>query len=196
MNRRYGQFNINNYILYIILSSLMFLGGLFSLVLTEAKWIGIFVMIVSIFWVIEILLPYCETFSIHTDEITVRVGNRERYIQLPKKLIIVISLMDIREKMGNQSYVLNGKYSLTLLENLSAEDFVQRYRATKASKYTASVLEEKFTNYFLYSFVYDPFVMKQILDGCQCTIILPKSIADVLGDDIDDTLHLIVDMQY
>ena len=174
----------------------MFLGGLFSLVLTEAKWIGIFVMIVSIFWVIEILLPYCETFSIHTDEITVRVGNRERYIQLPKKLIIVISLMDIREKMGNQSYVLNGKYSLTLLENLSAEDFFRRYRATKASKYTASVLEEAFTHHFLYSFAYDCSAMKQILAGREYTIIMPKSIADILVDDIDDTTHLMVDAQY
>ena len=106
MNSRYGAFNINDYVLYIIMSSLMFFCGLFSLVLTEVKWIGVFVMIASIFWVIEMLLPYREKFSIHTDKIKVRVGKKERYIPLPKKLIIVISATDIREKMGNQSYVL------------------------------------------------------------------------------------------
>ena len=196
MNSRYGRFNINDYVLYIIMSGLMFVGGLISLVLTEVKWIGVFVMIASIFWVIEMLLPYREKFSIHTDKIKVRVGKRERYIPLPKRLIIVISLTDIREKMGNQSYVLNGRYSLTLLENLSAEEFLQRYRATKASKYTTSVLEEKFNHHFLYSFVYDCSVMKQLLAGCEYTLIAPKSIADILSDDIDDTIHLTVDTQY
>ena len=196
MNSRYGRFNINDYVLYIIMSGLMFVGGLISLVLTELKWSSIFVMIVSILWVIAMLLPYREKFSIHSDKIIVQVGRREQTISLPKRLTIVISLTDIRETMGNQSYVLNGKYSLTLLENLSAEEFIQRYRATKATKYTTGVLEEKFKHYYIYSFVYDCSVMKQLLAGCECTFIAPKSIADIISDDIDETIHLTVDTQY
>lgn len=196
MNSRYGRFNINDFILYIIIYGLMLLGGLIALVSTDLKWASILLMTVSIGCVIKMLLPYREKFSIHSDKIIVRVGRREQTISLPKRLTIVISLTDIRETMGNQSYVLNGKYSLTLLENLSAEEFIQRYRATKATKYTTSVLEEKFKHHYIYSFVYDCSVMKQLLAGCECIFIVPKSIADIISDDIDDTIHLTVDTQY
>ncbi len=196
MNSRYGRFNINDFVLYIIIYGLMLLGGLIALVLTDLKWASILLMTVSIGCVIKMLLPYREKFSIHSDKIIVRVGRREQTISLPKRLTIVISLTDIRETMGNQSYVLNGKYSLTLLENLSAEEFIQRYRATKATKYTTGVLEEKFKHHYIYSFVYDCSVMKQLLAGCECTFIAPKSIADIISDDIDETIHLTVDTQY
>lgn len=196
MKSRYGAFNIKDYILYLAMGCLLFFCGLFTIVLIELKWECVFVMIIAVFMVARLLLPYREKYSIHTDGIKVRVGKRERYIPLPKRLIIVISLTDLPGKMGIQSYALDEKYSLTLLENLSAEEFLQRYRATRASIYITSLLEEKFAHHFLYSFVYDSSAMKQILAGRECTIIAPKSMAHILGDDIDDTIHLIVDTQY
>lgn len=180
---RYGRFSFGDYIStwFAILFMLILVVSGF---LTHVQvYLLIWPFVFSLMMVWSIYKPNSERFTISHDIITVICGRRKKQIEIPNEATLILAYADIcpplakHVSIGNQTYLLKGKYAIVILQKLPLETVLEGLHPPFARKYTSSAIEEWLgENSFVYSFVCDQVLLEQLLTHRECQVIIPESL--------------------
>ena len=189
--RRYGKFYFSDYI-----STWFAIAFLFVLVVdgffTDIKfylliWPLLFIFIMA--W--SIYKPNREYFCISGDTITIIQGRKKHTVSIPVEPTFIVSYADVssplakRLSRANQTYILKGRYAISILQKLPLETVVERLHKNHTSKYMTSTVEECFNeNSYVYSFVCNQEILDKLLSDRNCQIIIPESIRNQISIDL------------
>lgn len=188
MNKRYGKFRFFDYIE-------SWIAVLFLIVFTVIRFFNsnfLFALIslgYSIALLLAIIVPNQERYIMCNHQIRVFRGKKEHFISLPSALTVVISYVDIcpplakKTAVGNTTHVLKDKYAVTLLQKLPPEEVLLRLHSTYVKHYTTSMMIDLFNSRFIYSFVCDDLLLRNILTNHCCTVIVPDSLMEQVHID-------------
>lgn len=182
MRVRYGKMQNRDYMLAWIEMALLLLMGVASLITRGVDWYGVFLIAIPIFWCMGIFRSYREQFQLEADEIVIRRAEQEKRIALPRELVIVLSDMDLHEKMGSYSFGGEKQYCATLAADVTGGEVWQTLHAKKLKKYAASIIDSKLAFEYVYSFVCDKALLRQLVTDRNCYVILPASLKPVFYD--------------
>ena len=189
--RRYGKFYFSDYIstwfaiafLFVLVVDGFFTG--IQLYLLIWPLLLIFIMTWSIY------KPNREYFWISGDTITIMRGKKKHTVSIPVEPTFVLSYADVcpplakRLRCGNQTYILKGRYAISILQKLPLETVVERLHQNYTSKYMTSTVEECFNeNFYVYSFVCNQEILDKLLSNRNCQIIIPESIGNQISIDL------------
>lgn len=103
---------------------------------------------------------------------------------LPSKLTIVISYADVctdlakRVGLLNQTYMLNGRWAISLLNEMPVGEVLEHLHGKYAWRYTNCWVEKLLKPKFIYSFVCDQDMLEKVLFNENYTLILPETLLD------------------
>jgi DNA-binding cell septation regulator SpoVG len=188
MNKRYGKFNYSDYIeswiavlCLIVFTIIWFFNNFYLYALITLGY--------SIALLIAVIAPNQERFIMCKHQIRVIRWKKEHFISLPSELTVVISYVDIcpplakKTAVGNTTHVLKDKYAVTLLQKLPPEEVLIRLHSTYVKHYTTSMMTDLFNSMFIYSFVCDDLLLRNILTDHCCTVIVPDSLMEQVHID-------------
>jgi hypothetical protein len=187
---RYGKFRFSDY--YLSWITIVFF-GLFSIlfiVFDLNPVFSIFSMGYAVFWLWRILYPQREKFMIQKDQITVFKGKRISTIELPLELMLVLSYADVcppfavRTSVGNPTHILKDKISVSILTKMPVDSVVNTLHQNYIQKYTMSRIQSVFDDFrYVYSFVCNQDMLNQLFVGRKCSLIIPKSLKELISFD-------------
>ena len=180
MYTRYGKMQTKDYIFSWIIMVLMFLMGVGSFFVEVDIWYPMLLIVIPIFWFVGVRRAYQEKFTLEEDRILIQYGNREKEVPLPKDLVIVLSELDLHERMGSYSFGGECQYFATIAKEVTGGEVWQTLHAKKIKKkYTASYVDSKLAYDYVYSFVCDKALLRQLLKDRNCYVILPASLKPI-----------------
>ena len=191
MYRRYGRFSFCDYI-----SSWLAIVFLFALVvvcfLTDTLvYLFILPLLVLIFMVWSIYEPNSERFLISDDTITITKGRKKQNVFIPSSPTFVISYADVcssfakRVNYGNQTFMLKGRYAISILQNTPIEITLAQLHSNYTRKYTNTTLEVYFDEkQYVYSFVGNQEILDKLIANRNCQIIIPESLFNQISIDL------------
>lgn len=181
--KRYGKFQTKDYCASWIGISLLFVLGIACLSFDLFIFATI-PIIYALIWISTIIIPNNEKFKIDGNNIIVIKGKSIKKIHIPDKIILVFSYIDIcpplarRTAIGNETHILKDKYAVTVLSQLSLDAVVKRLHANYIQRYTTSTIKASIDEfYYIYSFVCNEKVFKELIENRETQIILPGSLA-------------------
>ena len=134
--------------------------------------------------------PNSERFMISGDTITIMQGKKEKKVSIPSELTLVISYADVcpplakRISYGNQTYILKGRYAISILKKIPLEDALVRLHRNYTRKYTTSTVEACFDEcLYVYSFVGNHEILDRLLSNRNCQIIIPETLLNQISID-------------
>ena len=97
--------------------------------------------------------------------------------------MLVISLADVHELFGHQSFLISEKYAISIIDKLPIQTVIDGLFDGYSSqyRYTNSTIERTLSSNFVYSFVFDKNDLERVLTDSKCDIVIPKSILDTNG---------------
>lgn len=184
MYKRYGEFRFRDY-----LSAWLAIAFLFALVvvgvLTETQFyllIWPLLLLIIIAW--SIFKPNSERFLISIDTITIVKGRKEHRVTIPSEITVVVSYADVCTPIakhigvGNQSYLLNGRYAISILKKMPIVIALERLHQKSIYKYTNSTIEALFgEQHYIFSCVGEQEILNKLLLNRNCQIIIPESLS-------------------
>lgn len=183
--RRYGKFSFGDYKSALFAIPFMIFVGIGGLLTDFPIFLSIFPILFSIIMAWSIYQPHRERFSVCGDTIVIRQGQKEREVKIPSNPVLVVSYADLcptiakRFSSGNQTYLLKGKYAVSILQKMPLETALERLHPPHLRKYTSSKIEELFDeHYFIYSFVCNQALLDELLINRDCQLIIPKSLLE------------------
>lgn len=191
MYRRYGEFRFRDYIsawfAISLLLVLMVVGVLTEIQVYWLIWPLFFILIMG--W--SIYKPNSECFLIFSDTITVVQGRQKRNITIPSEATIILSYADVcpplakRIGYGNQTYMLKGRYSISILQKIPLETVFNRLHQNHTYKYTNSTVEACFDEYlYVYSFVGNQEILDKLVANRNYQIIVPETLVHQISIDL------------
>lgn len=187
MKKRLGTFRFADYTSSWFAIIFMFMFSAASFTLQISLFLSILPCIYAIIRAFVILYPYLETFSIDDGCITVICGKSMQEIQFPERPVLIISYTDVcpplavRTVDGNQTHILNGKISVTILQGLSLPCVLEQLKGSHIRPQTVSTIRNIFDDtHYVYSFVCDQALYDQLVENKPCTVIVPKALAQTL----------------
>lgn len=191
MYRRYGEFRFRDYIsVWFAISLLLVLMVVCVLTKIQVYWLIwplFFILIMG--W--SIYKPNSECFLIFSDTITVVQGRQKRNITIPSEATIILSYADVcpplakRIGYGNQTYMLKGRYSISILQKIPLETVFNRLHQNHAYKYTNSTVEACFDEYlYVYSFVGNQEILDKLVANRNYQIIVPETLVHQISIDL------------
>lgn len=190
--RRYGKFRFSDYTsswFAIILISFLILIGIFTntkfyLLIVPLMFLGIMV------W--SIYKPNRECFSISGNTLIIIQGRKKQSIDIPYNPTVILSYADLcppiakRIGSGNQTYLLKGRYAVSILQNVSLETVLSRLHKNHVFRYTATMVEECFNEQqYIYSFVCNQELLQKLLANKTCLLIIPESLMKMVSVDLN-----------
>lgn len=181
--RRYGKFRFCDYksawfaiAFYLVL---MIIG-----LLLKTQICLLFVpLIIILIMVWSIYKPNSERFLISEDTITVMRYRTQQTIAIPYETTLIVSYADVcppiakRISFGNQTYMLKGRYAISILQKIPLESALERLHQNYAYKYTNSMVEEYFDGeLYVYSFVGNQEILDKLLTNKKCQMIIPETL--------------------
>ncbi len=183
-HRRLGKFRFCDYCISWITIVLLLLFSIASIVLELPFLLAIFPSMYAIIWIVAILAPQCEQFTISGDSITVFGGRQTKAIQLPAELTLIVSYADIcppftiRTAVGNQTHILKDKYAVSILQKMPVEVALEGLHRNHIKKYTTSRIRTVFDDYrYIYSFVCNQSLLTDLIDNRKYSLIVPESLS-------------------
>lgn len=182
---RYGKIRFKNH----WINYLMYLGCLVVAILgitTEGPKIGVaFCIGIAIFDMIDISTPYREKFLFNQDTITVYKKRKIRNINLPLKVIVVISYASMYTEFSRRmavhvDYMLKGEWAVSLLKDVSVEEVTKRLHRKGAFLYTNYCVEDVLKQHFIYSFVCNQSMLEEVLNNRNFTLIIPETLLPMI----------------
>ena len=193
--KRYGKINLRDYTLSFIAIGCFLSFSILSAVLKLSPLFIVFPLVCALVRALTIFLPHREQFVITQDSINLVIGKRIKIIHIPTAITIIVSYSDIRPPLSmrtaynHQTHILKGKYSISILNEMPSDEVLQRLHKNYVGKYTQSMIQSIFEGHeYLYSFVCDQETLKTLVDARKCTIILPKSLKDVVKIPLDENV--------
>ena len=187
--RRYGSFRIRDYFGNCIAVLLYLVLAVVTITDDWAWFFSIFFSILVALTVYDTIAPYREHFLIDNNHITVRTGKKQRNIALPSGFIVVLSQADVPAPSSmishpiGKTYWLKDKYAISLLQNAPLEFVLEKLHKHRVKTYTNSTVESEFNHsncLFIYSFVCDTVLLKNVLQKNPALVILPQSLSSRL----------------
>lgn len=182
--RRYGKFRFNDYCFSWTGIITLLLFTIFSVILDLSFLFIVFPMICAIIWLLAILLPNCERFSISEDSLLIRKRGKEQKITIPAELTFIISYADIcppltiRTPIGNQTHILKNKYAISIFEKMPLDFALKCLHKNYIRKYTTSTIKISFDEYrYIYSFVCEYEILNKLLENRNYLLIIPESLS-------------------
>lgn len=176
---RYGKMQTGDYLVAWIEMVILLLLGVTSLIFQPGSWFGALLIVIPIFWCLGVFRAFRERFTLETDQIVIGSGENEKRIALPRELVIVLSEMDMHEKMGSFSIGAEKQYYATLAADVTGGEVWQTLHRKKMKKYAASVIDGKLGLDYVYSFVCDRALLRQVIKDRNCYVILPASLKPI-----------------
>lgn len=182
---RYGKFSFSDYIgawfaIFFLLA--LVVGGL---IMHIPLYLLIWPLIFSTMMAWSIYKPNHERFYISGDIIAIKRGSKTQEITIPNEPTLIVSYADLcpplamRTSYGNETYMLKGKYAISILQKMPLETVLERLHPKYARKYTSSTIEAYFDEYlFIYSFVCNQALLDQLLTNRHCQLIIPESLLE------------------
>ena len=179
MYTRYGKMQTRDYLVAWIEMVLLLIMGVAGLITASFSWYAMLLIAVPIFWYIGIRRAFLEKFTLEEDQIRITDGKKEVAIPFARELVIVLSDMDMHERMGSFSLGGEKQYYATLAKDVTGGEVWQTLHAKKLKKYAASVIDKKLAFEYLYSFVCDKALLRQVIKGRKCYVIMPASLKPI-----------------
>ena len=148
---------------------------------------GVVFIAISIFDVIYTLIPYTEKFTVNKSNFMVYKGRVTKEINLPAKMTVILSYADMctdlakRVTLINQTYMLKGEWSISVLEDVSVEKVIKQLHAKGAFRYTNCWVEEKLKQNFVYSFACNQSILEEVLSDKSFTLIIPETLSHMVN---------------
>ena len=182
---RYGSFQFSDFYSSWLGISILLLFSIAGFWIKSNIVLNVFPIVYAIVWLTVILLPFREKFEIKEDSITVIKGRRKHSIDIPSKITIIVSDVDIcppfavRTAFRNNTHVLKNKYAITILKYTEIEDVLEVLHRNHVQYYTSSMIEYMFSNHqFIYSFVCNQNLFEYVVYNRDSLIIMPESHAN------------------
>ena len=189
--RRYGKFRFRDYtsawLVIVFLFVLVVVGFLTDTQFYLLIWPLLLLMIMA--W--SIYKPNSERFLISGDTITIMQGRKKQKVSIPSELTLVVSYADVcpplakRMSYGNQTYMLKGRYAISILQKIPLETALVRLHQNYTNKYTTSTVEACFEEYLhVYSFVGNQELLDELVSNKNCQIIIPETLLNQISIDL------------
>ena len=199
---RYGKFNFFDYTSGWFAIVFFAILGITSFLLDEGFPFWFFPLIFSVFMTWSIYKPNSESFLISGDTITIMQGRKKQKVSIPSEPTLIVSYADVcpplakRISYGNQTYMLKGRYAISILQKIPLETALARLHQNHTRKYTASTVEECFEDYlYVYSFVGNEDVLGELVSGRKCQMIVPETLVDKMSVDFNQ-MYVHIDVGY
>ena len=157
-------------------------------------------LIVALLW--SVCKPNSECFVISSDKVTIINGKKQRSVCIPYNPIIVISYADVCSPFqkhicsGNQSYMLRGRYAITILNDIPLNSLLDLMHQSYVRKYTNSLLQSRLDEHiYIYSFVGNQELLDVFLAKEGARIIIPETLLNQISTGSKKT-NVIVDVGY
>lgn len=189
--RRYGKFRFSDYIsawlVIVFLLVLVVVGFLTDTQFYLLIWPLLLLMIMAQ----SIYKPNNERFMISGDTITIIQGRKEQKISIPSEPTLVVSYADVcpplakRISYGNQTYMLKGRYAISILQKIPLETALVRLHQSYTRKYATSTVEACFDEcLYVYSFVGNQEILDKLLANRNCQIIISETLLNQISIDL------------
>ena len=180
MYTRYGKMQTRDYLFAWIVMVLMLMMGIGSFFVEVEVWYPMLLIAIPIFWFVGVRRAYQEKFSLEEDHILIQNGNSEKQIELPKDVVIVLSELDLHERMGSCSIGGQCQYFATVAKEVTGSEAWNTLHAKKIKKkYTASYVDKRLAYDYVYSFVCDKALLRQVVKDRKCYVIMPASLKPI-----------------
>ena len=188
---RYGKFRFRDYtsawLAIVFLFVLVVVGCLTNTQVYLLIWPLMLLVIMA--W--SIYKPNSERFLISGDTITIMQGRKKQRVAIPSEPTIVVSYADVcpplarRISYGNQTYMLKGRYAISILQKIPLETALVRLHQNYTCKYTTSTVEVCFEEYLhVYSFVGNQELLDELVSNKNCQIIIPETLLNQISIDL------------
>ena len=182
--KKYGKFYMKDYIWGWVASGVFITVIVFGVYANISVALLVMPMLFAIYFPVSIIIPNLESFFIDDDVICVKKANKKCKLSIPKNCSIIVAYADFcplfAEKLnsGNHTYMLKGRYSISIVSGDSLEFIFNKLHSNYAKKYTTSSVEEKFKMNadLIYSFVCDNDLLNELIKNRTCQIIIPESL--------------------
>ena len=199
--RRYGKFRFRDYS-----STLFGVVFLFVLVvvgfLTDTQfYLLIWPLLLIIIMIWSIYSANRECLLILGDTITIMRGRKNKKVSIPSEPTLVVSYADVfpfakHVSYGNNTYMLKGRYAISILEKMPLETVLARLHQNHTFKYTASTVELSFDeSLYVYSFVGNQELLDKLMSNRNCQIIIPETLLNQIPIDLHQT-NIYIDTGY
>lgn len=187
-NLRYGKFQFDDYCSAWLMIIFLFTVGIMGFFLDVCFWYCLCYISLAIYMLMSIVIPNLEHFLILDNAIVICRGNKKRTVTIPAEPILIISYADIcpplakRVSIGNQTYMLKGKYAVSILQNVTLTTALECLHRNRIRKYTTNTIEASFYDYqYIYSFVCNQSLLEQLTADRKCLLIVPESLVDEIS---------------
>lgn len=188
---RYGKFRLSDYTSAWFASTFMFVLVVVGLLMDEKIHLLVWPLIMSVVVVWSVLRPNMECFTLADDRIIVKKDRKRKEIDIPPALTLIVSYADVCPpiakrigSIGNQTYLLKGRYAISILQKMALEDALERLHQKNVRKYTMSTIESFFDDHsYIYSFVCEQSLFDKLIGNRECQLIIPESLLDKLFVD-------------
>lgn len=201
MQKKYGKFYLRDYwsgwFATCIFVTMVFFGLFFDL----PSYLLVFPMLFAVYFPISILIPNQECFFIENNNIFIKKLKKVKVLPIPDNCIIIIAYADFlplgadRFATANKTYMLSGRYSISILPNNSFEYVLDKLHMKYLKKYTTNTVEGIFNNYFdsVYSFVCNDEQLNEFIMGRECKIIIPETLMHKIHINNTDNVTVFCD---
>lgn len=199
---RYGKFRFRDYIsgwFAIIFFLVIVIDGYLTNTLVHLL---IWPLFLSMIMAWSIYKPNRERFIISDNIITIIQGRKEQKVIIPSEITLVVSYADVypplAKRVGgvNQTYVLKGRYAVSILHKVPLERVLECLHKNYARKYFMSTIEERFNEQtFIYSFVCNRELLDDLLVRENYQLIIPESLLKMVFVN-QNTANVYVDVGY
>lgn len=201
-HKRYGKFCFRDYISGWFAIAVLFLLIITCFITDTHFYLLIWPLLFLFIMVWSIYKPNSERFSISGDIIKIIQAGKEQRISIPAEPTLIVSYADVcpplakRISYGNQTYVLKGKYAISILQKMSLQTVLDRLHQNYTQKYTNSTVEACFEEYlYVYSFVGNQEILDELLFKRNCQIIIPETLVNQISIDLHQT-NIHIDIGY
>lgn len=189
--RRYGRFRFRDYLSAWFAIVFLFAVAVSGFFADIQFFLTIWPLVLSMIMAWSIYKPNRERFSIFGDTITILQGRKKKKVTIPSEPTLIVSYADVcpplakRIGYGNQTYMLKGRYAVSILQKIPLETALKRLHQNYTRKYAISTVEASFEEYlYVYSFVSNQELLDKLLDGRNCQIIIPETLLNQISIDL------------
>lgn len=202
MYRRYGKFCFRDYISAWLAIAFLFVLVIVGLLTETQVYLLIWPLLLILIMAWSIYKPNSECYLISGDTIITMHGRKQQEVSIPSEATLIVSYADVCTSFakhisyGNQTYILKGRYAISILQKMPLETVFKRLHKNYTYKYTNSTVEACFDEYLhVYSLVGNEEIWNKLVDNRNYQIIIPESLLNQISIDLHQ-INVHVDTGY
>lgn len=174
---RYGKCRLRDIWIYWVSAILLLIALMCNIIIGKQYSVSIVAFVILFIMYALYFRKYFECFELDGRHI---VTSSER-IDIPNDVYLLFSITQIRIIEGGAQQFLKHKISVSIITSSNISADLQMLHKNCRYLYSNLSIADVFKSRFIYSFVYDPEIVNQIINSCNATLVIPES----LKKDID-----------